>query len=316
MALISIWRLLTFGELLPNSVIAKSLPPRSYADPAVIWPRLRAGAQYIAAWAGSIWPALALALLGLLALFRESPARALLFVALLAPTTAVAALNAGDWMPYSRLLTPLMPLLALLCAAAVQALYVTRLLGRAGRTALSAGAIVASALACCVAVAAHDARQPFEQPIGRFVACYTAIGEALAPALAANSVIAPEGIGRIGYVLPDTQIFDFFGLTEPYIARHGQAPSPDFTYGKLDYAYTIERHPDLFIFHTNFHFAPLNAAGYAQGYRSFRIAGLPCDMSVGIAGESLDRFLPALKRAFTVEPLDSAARASSMAERQ
>ncbi len=320
--LITGWRLITFGEIVPNSVIAKSLPLHSYADPAIIWPRVRAGIDYLVAWAGSVGWALALAAVGMLAILRVRPCQALLFVAILFPTLAVAVLSSGDWMPFSRMLTPLMPLVALLCAAAVQALQDSWILrgrgnvagthpassGRASDQQTVFGALVigASLLACCVAVSIHDHRPIFVQPPGRFVTCYTAIGVALAPALADDTVIAPEGIGRIGYVLPDTRIFDFFGLVEPYIAHHGQLPSPAFTYGKQDYAYTIEQHPDLFIFHTDFHFAPLNAVGYAQRYRSFRLIGLPCEMRVGIADESLDRFLPPLRQAFVVEPLDAA----------
>jgi hypothetical protein len=320
--LITGWRLITFGEIVPNSVIAKSPPLQSYADPAIIWPRVRAGIDYLAVWAGSVWWALALAAVGMLVMFRVRPGQALLFVAILFPTLAVAVLSSGDWMPFSRLLTPLMPLVALLCAAAVQALQDSRVLrgrgnvadipradfGRASARQMVFGAlgIGASLLACCAAISMHDRRPIFEQPPGRFVTCYTAIGVALAPALAVDTVIAPEGIGRIGYMLPDTRILDFFGLVEPYIAHHGQMPVPAFTFGKQDYAYTIEQHPDLFIFHTDFHFAPLNAVGYAQRYRSFRLIGLPCEMRVGIADEALDRFLPPLRQAFVVEPLDAA----------
>jgi hypothetical protein len=315
------WRFATFGEIVPNSVIAKSLPIQGYADPATIWPRVRAGIEYLMVWAGSIWWALLLAAAGLLTLLRREPARALLFVLLLLPTLAVAVLSGGDWMPFSRLLTPLLPLVALLCAAAVQAIQDSPLLRSRGqaasmpagkRTVLDRqtlfGALAggASLAACCVAVVLHDPRPIFQQPPGRFVTCYTAIGLALAPALSADTVIAPEGIGRIGYLLPDTRIFDFFGLVEPYIARHGQLPSPEFTYGKQDYAYTVEQHPDLFIFHTDFHFGPLNAAGYAERYRSYRLVGLPCEMRVGIANQEVERFLPPLQQAFAVEPLDAA----------
>ena len=322
--LITGWRLATFGEIVPNSVIAKSLPLPSYADPAIIWPRVRAGIDYVLIWARSVWWALALAAVGLLSILRARPSQALLFVALLLPTLAVAVLNGGDWMPFSRLLTPLLPLVALLCAAAVQAIHDSWILRgrapvadaqadrggrpRARQTIFGALAIGASLLACAVAVAMHDSRSIFEQLPGRFVTCYTAIGAALAPALAADTLIAPEGIGRIGYVLPDTRIFDFFGLVEPYIAHHGQLPSPAFTFGKQDYAYTIEQHPDLFIFHTDFHFGPLNAVGYAQRYRSFRLIGLPCEMRIGVANQSLDRFLPPLRQAFVVEPIDAAHR--------
>jgi hypothetical protein len=320
--LVTGWRFITFGELVPNSVIAKSLPIQGYADPATIWPRARAGIEYVLAWAKPIWWALLLAAAGLLGMLRREPAQALLFVLLLAPTLAVAVLSGGDWMPFSRLLTPLMPLVALLAAAAVQAILDSPLLRRREQLAIGLGrgvaagldrqtlfgvlAIGASLAACCVAVLQHDPRPIFQQPPGRFVTCYTAIGLALAPALATDTVIAPEGIGRIGYLLPDTRIFDFFGLVEPYIARHGQLPSPEFTYGKQDYAYTVAQHPDLFIFHTDFHFGPLNAVGYAESYRSYRIMGLPCEMRVGIANQEVDRFLPPLQQAFVVESLDTA----------
>lgn len=320
--LITSWRLSTFGDIVPNSVIAKSLPLQSYADPAMIWPRVRAGIDYVLVWASAARWALALAAVGLLSLLPTRPGQALLFVALLLPTLAVAVLNGGDWMPFSRLLTPLLPLVALLCAIAVQALQDSWILrgrepvadaqagrgsqARARQTTVGTLAIGASLLACAVAIATHDSRPIFEQPPGRFVTCYTAIGAALAPALAADTVIAPEGIGRIGYVLPDTRIFDFFGLVEPYIAHYGQLPSPAFTFGKHDYAYTIEQHPDLFIFHTDFHFGPLNEVGFAQRYRSFRLIGLPCEMRIAIANQSLDRFLPSLQQAFVVEPMDAA----------
>jgi hypothetical protein len=320
--LITSWRLAIFGEIVPNSVIAKSLPFQSYADPAIIWPRVRAGFDYVLIWASEVWWALALAAVGLLSLLRTKPAQALLFMALLLPTLAVAVLNAGDWMPFSRLLTPLMPLVALLSAAAVQALQDSWVLhgrrsvsdaqadragrSRVGQTIVAALAMSASLVACVVAIATHDSRSIFEQPPGRFVTCYSAIGAALAPALAADTLIAPEGIGRIGYVLPDTRIFDFFGLVEPYIAHHGQLPTPAFTFGKQDYAYTMEQQPDLFIFHTDFHFGPLNEVGLAQRYHSFRLVGLPCEMRVAIANQSLDRFLPLLRQAFVIEPINLA----------
>ena len=50
----------------------------------------------------------------------------------------------------------------------------------------------------------------------------------------------------------------------------------------------------------------LNEVGFAQRYRSFRLNGLPCEMRIGIANQSLDRFLPSLRQAFAVEPIDAA----------
>ncbi|MBK9710483.1 MAG: hypothetical protein IPO81_03975 [Kouleothrix sp.] len=309
-AAVTTWRLLAFGEVVPNSVIAKSVPLGSLLDQAALWPRLRAGFDYLRDWAAASWPQLALALAGLLVLLRQNRALAGLLVAMIAPTAVVAVVNAGDWMPYYRLLAPLLPLAAVPGAIAVHAALGSRWLDqrRAGaRAAALLGALVvgASALACVAAFARLEPRRAFDRSSGPYMPCYTAVGEALAPYLGPSALIAPESIGKIGYILPDTRVHDFFGLVDAHIAHYGQMPFPEFTFGRFDYRYTIDQRPDLFVFHSPYHFASLNAVGYAQRYQTYRLVEPRCELMVGIADGEVERLLPPLRRAFAVEPMDS-----------
>ena len=109
----------------------------------------------------------------------------------------------------------------------------------------------------------------------------------------------------MSYALPNTRIHDFFGLTEPAIARHGAMPSPTFTFGKHDYAATMARRPDAFLFHSDetSHVQRLSRFGYAETYHTYRLATPTCWLLVGIRDDRLTAVLPALSQAFTVQPI-------------
>ena len=107
----------------------------------------------------------------------------------------------------------------------------------------------------------------------------------------------------------DIPILDFFGLTEPFIARNGVIPIETYTMGKHNYEYVMQQEPDLFFFHSNIvnHIPFMNPWGYSQRYETFRIADLQekCELLVGMKESLTPLLLPVLQQSFEVHHVDT-----------
>jgi hypothetical protein len=166
----------------------------------------------------------------------------------------VAVWNGGDWMPYRRLLVPVLPLMVPL------------------------GGWAAGTIVCRLARAARHTGAAIK--LGSVAALGGATLAVLAGGLSAGAV-APryearqlEGIGRLlqtsprpvrlltnlAGILPyyagsHTYVWDMLGLTDIHNARHGQIFSPQF--GRTDPAYDFSRPFDLFVSNSSWDIALL-----------------------------------------------------------
>ena len=82
-------------------------------------------------------------------------------------------------------------------------------------------------------------------------------------------------------------------------------PSPQFTFGKHDYALTMARRPDAFLFHSDetTHVQRMLRWGYADAYRTYRLTTPTCWLLVGIREDRVATALPPLRDAFVVQPV-------------
>lgn len=184
-ALCTFVRLVAFGAPVPLAVAAKP----SDAGHGLVYA--------VAALVVGLMPLVVLAPVAL----RRAPARAkTLVVALLVHALVMVAVG-GDWMPYARLVVPILPGLAL-AASDVAAV--------ASRAVTFARVAIAGMLAVYTITGAAAA--------GRHVQSdRAALIERARPALASSRIIAALDIGWVG-AATDATIVDLAGLTDPSIA--------------------------------------------------------------------------------------------------
>ena len=115
--MVTLARYAYFGDVVPNSVRAKA---GALFDVDVLAANVRAGFPYVRDSLPSLGALLILPLAGLAIRARRASAFALLAFG---TAVAVAVRNGGDWMPYFRLLTPYVPLLATASGLAAAGLW-------------------------------------------------------------------------------------------------------------------------------------------------------------------------------------------------
>ena len=301
---VTAWRFLTFGDIVPNSVRAKSVLSPSLPW-AVLAVRLQAGLTYSQRFLAAHWALALLALVGLLLLTRRRPFAAYVAAAVLGTGFAAVLVNAGDWMPFNRLLTPTLPLLALLSGVGLASL--TRWFSPQVRW-LNVAGVLLTAVVYGQALLPLAGRVPFEPREWPTKVCYDQSVEALRPFLGPDAIVSPEALGDVGYRLADVTMLDFFGLTDPVIARQGRIPAPTFTLGKHYYSYVMSRRPDVFLFHSTEygHIPFLNDWGYSDRYTTLRVRGPNCALVIGLTNALADQARPALQRVFQVETVATA----------
>lgn len=231
-----VWRLVYYGQLLPNTVYAKSmgLHPRALVE----------GAYYLfdsVNALGGIW--FLVVPLTLLALNRPSLRHRFLFACVFAYAGFVLV-GGGDWMPLHRFLVHVLPLLIVLVHAGV--MQFDRLLGRTRPHLVGLGLVLAQT--AFLYMGALDAR--FVRGIGQPV---TPQGQTMADYLRERwrpgDVVALTDAGGLAYALPlEARVVDMFGLTDAHIAhRRPQFPSGLFGrgdgFGKWDVDYVLAQNP-------------------------------------------------------------------------
>lgn len=251
-AAITLGRFWYFGELVPNSLLAKSVSLDVLGFRGIYHNALK-GIGYVLQFLIQ-FPAALLAIL-VAPFFRACAVAALLFAA----ESFVCVVNGGDWMPHTRLLTPFAPALAIGLGSVVEPL--ARFL--AGQWP-QMGALAARAWILALAFAggaASIAAELFRPDLAyRDIECHRWIAEALRPHLQADDKVTSEQLGMMGWRLHDTYFHDMFGLTDRYVARHGREYAA--TFGKSNFEYTIaEVRPTLIVVHSGFlHLKRMNAA--------------------------------------------------------
>jgi len=224
------FRVLYYGALLPNSVVAKSFDPRLLVN--VLGPIY----VYFTGFAASNPHLVLLLVVSVVAwsrdLARGTPlgrrrwAVSIAVIAVLG-SYVVALRNGGDWMPGYRLLSQYGVLYAVLFVALVRERPAHLLFG---------AALVAYPLVLTGERAYRLGLHPPTIDATPNKAFWGEVVDRLAPVLTEDDVVAAEAIGYIGYHLCDTYIHDPMGLTDPHLARHGQ---PAVQFGKRDLNYTL-----------------------------------------------------------------------------
>ena len=227
-----------FGWPLPNTFYAKM------GDGVVAWVE---GLRYVGAFLEypGVWALVVLALVGVAA----CPRWEVVFTAGWAGLLFVRAVAAGgDWMPYFRMMVPVLPWLSVLAALGLAALVAR---WRAGRW-VRWGVVAALAVMVAWPSLRYVARRPFRlwRPV-RLVepmhASQYAMGLALREHLCPNDQIALLAAGAAAYLNDDHRIIDMLGLNDVHIAH-----SPPILYKgrwdsghvRLDVDYLLARNPE------------------------------------------------------------------------
>lgn len=303
--LITLWRIGMFGDFIPNSARAKSVISFSALQWAILYPRLAAGSRYVADWFRSSWFLFLAGIGGLGLVWQRNKFQGFTALSILLMGIGVALLNAGDWMPFSRLLTPYLPPLVALAGLAIHKLITFS--GEYWQPKLGAVLIFLSMVIYITALWPLRSNDFLKAEIWPTEICYKKVGIALQSQLSKNTLLAPEAIGAIGFQLPDVPIMDMFGLTEPEIARSGVIPKAVYTFGKHNYQYVMQQNPAMFLFHSDIvnHIPYLNKWGYSQDYTTYQLDDGSCQLVIGIRNSYLPAWASALGQVFDMTPLDT-----------
>ncbi len=221
-----LWKLHYYGALLPNTAVAK------LADPLPL--RLASGLLYLGRYLQAywLWPFLAAALLFALNPRCDRNFRRLLLLVL--AWYAYVAASGGDFMEF-RFLVPIWPLAAALIARLLLVelggfLCAPRLTAAGGALALGTASLLHGlSFRGTTADYALDSIPQLASfyglaPDGDFAR----LGRALARDLAGLDLrLAMHPVGAIPYY-SRLETVDMWGLTDPWVARHGNPVPPDF----------------------------------------------------------------------------------------
>jgi hypothetical protein len=245
-----IFRVAYYGELLPNSVIAKSGFLEAHRGTSLV-----AWVKYL--WAGpgaalfrrflGVWGPLLLVLapIGIVLPGRRRPAA--LLAGIIAGTYAVCVWDEGDWMGRYRLLTPAVAPLAALLALGLRSLLIApaplwRRLPWRPRHAVSV------LLSVAVVAWSFDRlyyERDYKNPYPGDKNYLPPIGKNLGAVRLPTDTLATDMVGIVGYY-SRMQMIDEMGLCDRHIARYGKRVP---TFGKVDHAYVARRRPTFFMFH-------------------------------------------------------------------
>ena len=302
-AAVTLWRLAYYGAWIPNTIVAKSMPLPTIVD------NLDLGLRYIFDFLSSAAPLSLGAILALIIAVRRPAVWLLLGIVSMQMLVVLA--NGGDWMPNYRLLVVYAPLFVAPLGMVVD--YFANVRSSLGNrflrttTQLVAGLIF---VAGCVFMI-HDT-PPWKEignrgwpvnpslSIEQGIDCYRGLADTAQPVLVPTDRAVLDALGTFSYMLPNIYFQDRAGLTDSYIARHGE-PRPRF--GKEDPAYAYYNiQPNLFVSHSGFGlFTPMERASmgtYSETYSTYLLAkpGDTCSelkMMIGIRRDSVERILPA-----------------------
>ena len=265
-----VWRFAYYGELIPNTVVAKS-HPLHLGD-------LYFGTKYLFLFFLEAAPWV---ILPLCAGLTKRDLAWYLGMAWLAYQVVVIMLNGGDWMFGFRFMSVFFPLLVLLSAQGLWLLSgrlkTSRNLLYAGVALLAlAGQITNKSWTLTRGVLYHH--DLLEIIPAMYEPYYLNIAKVLKPALLPSDVIAPEVLGVVSYVLIDNPMHDWLGLVDSYVAHHGTVYFP--TFGKADPQYSVDSvAPAVFAFAsgptTVEIFQSKTHGGFAQKYGCWEVIGQP-----------------------------------------
>lgn len=241
-------RVVYFGELLPNSVIAKSGFLEAHrGDSFATWMEYLwtgPGAMLFRRFIGVWGLVLLLAPLGLLLATRRRASALLL--AIVGGVYALCVWDEGDWMGRYRLLTPAIAPLAVLLVQGLRALLFSpapiwsRVSWR-GRPAVSI-------LLSIAAIVWSFTRLYYERHYRNPYAgndYLTPIGKNFGAVMKPTDTLATDMVGVVGYY-SGMRMIDIMGLCDRHIAHEGKRFP---TMGKTDHEYVVGLRPTFYMFH-------------------------------------------------------------------
>lgn len=249
---IVLWRLFYYAEILPNSIIAKSISLHTLSSAGFGWLKdilLGSAAYYFKAYREN--PLLILVpFLSIYFVAKKQQSFILLF--LLMPVAwqhFVILVNGGDWMPYYRFINLYTPII-IICLVVVLAQIVQK--------SKLVGVLFLLVVACLhlyTNFAYLNIRENYlQQALGLTLNqrwyegdLYRGLGESLNDVWIKNDILIPEAIGIIGYYAPAVYIHDPSGLTDAYLSRDPQAQRS--VYGRTDWHYSMGLNPAVIVLH-------------------------------------------------------------------
>jgi arabinofuranosyltransferase len=167
-----------------------------------------------------------------------------IFVIVGAILTAVAIWNNGDWMPHSRLLAPLIPLVGVAMATSI---------AQVGVWVKPRQVATSMQLILGLAIFAYGIDHAFYErtfahtpnPVAEYM---IELGKGLRSAHVSSEVLATDMAGRVPY-FSGVRTIDMFGLCDTYIAHHGK---PVLHMGKTDDPYVYRMRPDYYFYNFAF----------------------------------------------------------------
>jgi arabinofuranosyltransferase len=252
-AAFELFRVITFGSLVPNTVRAKSLPS--------VWATLHAGWHYLAVSSRPYLPLLPLAVAG--AVVGGRRARGAISVIVL--TTGVVIFSPGEGYAYGRYLFPAI-VLTIALAAGGASWTIERLRTRPRLTTALAATLAVVLVGSCIDRAFAPGqtietdrlfRNPLAGAWGRLVSTdrnphrgvavppYHEMTAWLRPRVRPGEVVAAQEVGIISYY-SGLDVIDTFGLADRRIAGRPGLPS-----GRYDPDYVFGRRPDWWVLRLN-----------------------------------------------------------------
>ena len=237
----TLWRILYYGSPIPNTASAKA----GGVEVMERWgvPYLLDAAQ--ANWIHVVW---LLALGGALA-HRRLLVHGLAVLLILPLWCAYVVYVGGDYMPFYRLLVPVLPAAYVLAVAGIAGIC-TAIPGFSTRISPAAGAAVIGApLAALVFLFASqvpeqlEAEQAREESVREDVQYWRALGNWF-DENRPDAVVARNAVGAFGYY-SEVNVVDMLGLNDEYIAHHGTRDPTNLPGHQTgDGPYVLSREPD------------------------------------------------------------------------
>lgn len=263
---VSFWRFWYYGDWIPNSVRAKSVP----LDAEAIQHTLLVGGRYVWRYLMSVPLLTVSVLVGFVVRLRRLDAWFL--VGVQAAAVAIALRNGGDHMPGYRLLTVYMPVGVVLVGAMLESVRVG--VGHVTHR----WRVVMPVAWVLLALWGWGMLAPFRslQWSGSRTLCfwqnpqpwsdpYSEFAKRILPNLVPEDRLSASNIGRFGYLTWPHHVHDRLGLTDRHIARHGTYIA---RYGRMDPAYTLNViRPDVMVVSQKNRIVDLQPSVYEGNFR-------------------------------------------------
>jgi hypothetical protein len=241
-----VWHYQYFGEFVPNTYFAKASDRSPVRIFAYLTDTSDPGFRYLRSFLSSYWLLPLIPFVGLCLTTRRGLLRYGLPVMMLLAGSGAVVIDGGDWMPYDRLMSPLLPLFYLSIQESIRTISSSSRGVTSSSATRAVRVVTASAIALAIAGATAGATitkvaAVHEAPYGADYSAVRSRGlriQELAYCLALDrpSVLTPD-IGAIA-LNTDFLVIDLAGLGDSYIARHPGGPE------LADYVFR-ERRPDI-----------------------------------------------------------------------